>query len=61
MVSFGPMIGTDISTFLKVPSISYSSGLSAGEFINYSVNENVRINRSYYSLDFVQDMKYSRT
>jgi hypothetical protein len=57
MVSFGPMIGTDISTFLNVLSINYILGLSAGEFINYSVNENVGINGNYYSRNLARDTK----
>lgn len=43
-VSFGPMLGTNVTSFSNVPSATFIPGLSAGGFLNYSVNENVGIN-----------------
>lgn len=43
-VSFGPMLGTNVTSFSNVQSATFIPGLSAGGFLNYSVNENVGIN-----------------
>jgi len=40
-MSFGPVIGANFATISDVPNAEVNTGLQAGVFLNYSVNENV--------------------
>lgn len=42
--SFGPMLGTNITTLSNIPNAKNTAGLSIGGFFNQSVNEHFGIN-----------------
>lgn len=39
-VSFGPMVGANFATISDVPNAEVNTGLAAGVFLNYSIDEN---------------------